>query len=136
MNDVVYKAMEIAEMVHADQYRHDGNTPYIAHINTVVDLLPDNSDLKVIGYLHDVIEGTEEDFNSLVGQGIPIDTVKEVAVLTKNKGQSYEEYISRIRPYKKATAVKIADIVSNLTDKPTKKQIKKYYKALVMLMEG
>ena len=52
-------------------------------------------------------------------------------ILTKKPGQEYEDYVSAIIKNKSAVRVKTADMLSNLADTPTPKQIVRYAKTLL-----
>jgi len=56
--------------------------------------------------------------------------------LTRRKGQTYEEHIQEIAGNALATEVKIADNLTNLSDSPTDRQIEKYAKSLLVLVEA
>ena len=58
-----------------------------------------------------------------------------IELLTKKPGQDYFDYLKAIKANRLATEVKIADIIDNLSDDPTEKQMKKYVKALAFLLE-
>jgi len=127
------KAKQFATEKHKTQFRRDGVTPYIVHPEKVASLLYSNCD-KTIAWLHDTIEDTEttyEEIEQMFGLGI----AHSVLGLTHKKGETYFNYIRRIRNDNDVIAIKIADIVANLTDKPSEKQIKKYTTALNILAD-
>lgn len=63
--------------------------------------------------------------------------VHRVSLLTKDQsGLSYEEYLARVRANPIACRVKVADMLHNLSDSPTQKQILKYARGLLILLEG
>lgn len=124
----------IAYNAHLGQTRRDGTTPYIEHIEKVVNLVGDDEKLQCIAWLHDVIEDTDYTEDLLSALGVDLGVVQYVVeLLTHRKGVKYFDYIGKIKTSTTATKVKIADIVANLSDKSTDKQIKKYYKALLIL---
>lgn len=53
--------------------------------------------------------------------------------MTKTKEVSYEEYLENVASSPLATHVKIADMISNLSDAPSTGQLKKYSKGLMRL---
>jgi len=52
------------------------------------------------------------------------------------KTKSYEDYLEDVKKNPLARTVKIADMLSNLADNPTKNQIIKYSKGLLYLHEN
>lgn len=128
-------AESIARKAHAGQTRRDGVTPYIKHVEKVVSLVGDNKVLQCIAWLHDVIEDTKYTLQRLIDLGVEMSIVNAVDILTHKKNWSYTKYINEIiiQGEESIEKVKIADIVANLTDKPTPKQIDKYVQALNIL---
>lgn len=127
-------AKRIAFDAHRGQYRRDGVTPYIAHPQAVAELLAGESDEVVaVAWLHDVLEDTQVTEAFLRSQGISDRVIKAVDILTKKKGVKYFDYIELVKSDEIARKVKVADMVSNLTDKPTERQIAKYLKGLLIL---
>ena len=82
----------------------------------MVSRVGDDEKAQVVAWLHDVIEDTDETAESLVSQGIPEDLVKSVKLLTKTREAVYEEYLDGIASCSIAKEVKIADMLSNLSD--------------------
>jgi hypothetical protein len=136
LNDPVnYEVLNhIAQIIacesHAGQFRRDGKTPYYKHVEAVADQLPGY--LKAAGYLHDVAEDTKTTFDDLRNAGIPEHIIGIVDLLTHRAEDSNETYWNRIATNPDAVQVKLADINSNLSDKPTDKQKTKYKKALTL----
>ena len=54
--------------------------------------------------------------------------------MTHGKGHRYDEYLERIAQHPIVTKVKITEMISNLADHPSKKQMKKYAKGLLRLL--
>ena len=127
-------AEEIATQAHAGQFRRDGVTPYIVHPEAVASRV-DSPDLKVVAWLHDVIEDTPLTAKDLLDKGIKDDHIQAVILLTKKKGQSNKEYWDAIKPNSLARKVKIADMLTNLNDDPTDYQRTKYALGLKYLSE-
>ncbi len=130
---VLKKAEEIATRAHEQQYRKGTDALYIKHPEDVVRRLGGKWDLAVVAWLHDVLEQSDETKDSLIQQGIPEYLVNEVVLLTHDKNIPYADYIDGISTSKIATQVKIADILSNLSDLPSIKQIRRYSEALLKL---
>jgi (p)ppGpp synthase/HD superfamily hydrolase len=132
--DLVAMAARIAKKAHDGQYRRDGITPYIKHPENVAKRLHGDQYAEAVGWLHDVLEDTKETSESLRTQGIPDEIIACVVKLTKRDDLNYEDYLAEIRADPLAKKVKIADMLSNLSDSPTNKQIIKYAKGLLVLL--
>ena len=127
-------AREIATSAHAGQFRRDGVTPYITHPESVASRVAGDPILEATAWLHDVLEDTDETSDSLAKQGIPADVIHAVELLTKNGEGSYDDYLNQVLTDATATQVKVADMLSNLADNPTRAQIRKYAYGLLKLV--
>ena len=130
---LVEKAYTFSKEKHEGQFRRDNITPYFSHCEKVA-LLVESDIEKILAYLHDTVEDNRcsiEDVQTNFGE----DVTNYIYKLTHHREDSYEYYIRKFNDMnnKLVKRVKIADIVANLTDSPTEKQIDKYYKALVIL---
>ena len=132
-HSLVELAKQIATEAHEGQFRRGGVIPYITHPQDVSERLEGDYNAQVVAWLHDVLEDTSLSATDLSEAGIPADLVECVCLLTKTPQTTYEEYLDKISTSPTATKVKIADMLSNLADKPTKKQIRKYAKGLLRL---
>ncbi len=133
MGSIADKARLFAKAKHMGQTRRDGKTPYFNHCMAVADLVESDYQ-KAVAYCHDLIEegrATYEEIEQKLDATVALNVLK----LTHYPYDSYEEYISRFKEHldELAKIVKIADIVANLTDKPTLTQKIKYYRALKIL---
>ena len=129
-------AFRIAKNAHSGQFRRDGLTPYINHPISVAERVQHFGYKYVcVAYLHDVLEDTSVTADELAREGIPDDIIEAVQLLTKHDDQSYDEYLFLINQNELARRVKIADMLTNLADNPTKNQIKKYAKGLLFLID-
>lgn len=134
----VEKAKKFAERVHTGHFRRDRITPYFTHIEKAVEFLRalgvTAQDFIAIGYLHDSIEDkrtTYEEVKSEFGEWI----ADGVLGMSKPEGVEYEEYIKDISKDTLLRKIKIADILANLSDSPSEKQLQKYTKALSILIK-
>jgi len=135
MNDIVELAQKIATAAHKGQFRRDNKTPYIVHPRAVASRVSDDPTAQAVAWLHDTIEDTEETELSLIESGIPKPIVDSVVRLTKREAIGYEDYLHGIASDPVAVKVKIADMLTNLSDAPTEKQIIKYAKGLLILLD-
>lgn len=129
------KCRLIGQKCHQGQTRRDGTTPYFAHCVEVSHRL-ERSDHEGISvaYLHDTLEDTGETSEGLLAKGVRKEVVRAVVALTKIDGEPYENYLAAVKSNSIAKRVKIADMLANLADKPTDKQIRKYAKGLLFLL--
>lgn len=111
MNNVFEKALMIAVQAHSGQTDKQGK-PYILHPLAVASQL-DSLELKTIALLHDTIEDSWVSKEFLLENGIPEELVEVIALLTKAKGEPYEEYLRRVKTNPMALAVKKADLAHN-----------------------
>ena len=121
----------------------DWATPYYTHpiwcattIVTETSLLDMIREDGIIVLLyHDVLEDTELTRDDLIRRGIPEHVVVAAEALTKQENLSYQENLLRVIENDLAREIKIADMLSNLADSPTRRQIKKYAQGLLLLLE-
>ena len=127
-------AREIATAAHEGQFRRDGVTPYIHHPEAVARRVQGDEVAEAAAWLHDVLEDTSLTKDDLKERGIPDEVIQVVALMTHTNGISYERYLAAIAAHPIAKRVKIADMITNLSDSPTDRQIVKYSKGLLVLM--
>lgn len=128
LDKMIELAKWIAEKGHEGQFRKDGITPYIEHVNAVADAVEPR--LKPIAYLHDVVEDTNISLEELVQLGFDDYVMDAVDLLTHTNGISNEEYWERISTNPDAMTVKLDDIQHNLSSQPSEHAKAKYAKAL------
>jgi (p)ppGpp synthase/HD superfamily hydrolase len=139
-------AFEIAKTAHDDQFRKKSNTPYFEHPKRVANyvqarffpqeegLLSKEAILCIsAAYLHDVLEDTTETELTLLEKGVSPEIIEIVKILTKQENIPYDEYLQKVKKHKFARMIKIADILDNLSDAPSPRQIQKYALALQIL---
>jgi (p)ppGpp synthase/HD superfamily hydrolase len=128
-------ARDISERAHAGQYRRDRVTPYFKHPENVANILFEQSESVIAtAYLHDTLEDTDETEETLRLAGISEEVIEAVKILTKTKDVSYVDYLSKVNENEIARKVKIVDMISNLSDNPSPRQIDKYAKGLAFLL--
>ena len=110
----IKRAEEIAREAHKGQTRWDGRE-YITHPQRVASSL-DGIGLKVVAWLHDVIEDTNVTAKQLLKRGINVNLIQSIETLTRLDGENYFMFIMRIRYDEIATKVKIADLEDNIAD--------------------
>lgn len=140
LDKLVDIAREIAFRAHAGQHRRDGVTPYTDHLCDVVIRLKRRCgsvtpEMKAVAWLHDVLEDTDITPALLQSAGFGLDVVTAVLAMTKRPDEEYADYLMGVAANPIARQVKIADMLSNLSDDPTDEQILKYSKGLHYLLE-
>ena len=116
-----------------------GGEPYILHCLHVMNQFSD-PELKIIGVLHDIIEDTDFELDTLESFGYSTRVLQALDLLTHIPGMPYEDYIIRISYNEDAIKVKLADLRHNMDITRLKKvnpkdleRLKKYHKAYVFL---
>jgi len=134
------KAIILATKAHAGQLDKAGEQ-YILHPLRLMIKAKNEID-RCVAVLHDVVEDTCINIHDLRREGFSEEIIEAVLCLTKQKGESYKEFIIRLSKNKVARRVKILDLKDNLdlsrlkdiTDKDIKRA-DKYKKALALLEE-
>lgn len=112
MKNMVDMAISIAIKTHAGQV-DKAEQAYILHPLRLMTKMTDEESM-VVAVLHDVIEDSDTTADDLIQAGLPERVVEAVKCLTRNEGESYDDFIERIRQNPLARRVKIADIEDNL----------------------
>ena len=111
--ELLSKAIHLATNAHHGQFDKGGN-PYILHVLSVMNLLENaDEELQTIALLHDVIEDTDTTFEDLRSHGFSERVITAVNLLTKHRGQTYEEYKAGVFSNTDAMRVKAADLTHN-----------------------
>jgi (p)ppGpp synthase/HD superfamily hydrolase len=106
-------AIAIAARAHAGQTDKAGR-PYMEHVLAVVAGV-ETDDEKTVAALHDVLEDCPDwTPERLIEEGIPAALVSSVLVLTKRPGESYSDFVERVKADPIARRVKIADLTHNM----------------------
>lgn len=133
--NLVDRAAAIALQAHNGQVNNHDGEAYILHVHRVFTMvrdagLPDRH--QAVAWLHDVLEDTPVTIRDLAEE-FDATLTSAVVALTKVKGESNEDYYSRVRTNSIATAVKIQDINDNfgrnhtITDEATRLRMQKKY---------
>ena len=140
-NDHIYqyvtlrkKAEIIAKKAHAGQVDKAGED-YFNHPKRVADNFYEDNDI-IVALLHDVIEDTDITLEHLKKEGFNDDVLAALDAMTKREGESYDQFIERVKDNPIALKVKMADLRDNmdilrlpvLTEKDLQR-IAKYHKA-------
>lgn len=119
-----------------------GEVPYWYHLAdvaySVFYSVGNDDELLTIAWLHDIIEDTKATAQTLWEAGLTRRVIDAVICLTKVEGESYDDYIKKVRSNPDALLVKKHDTLCNLTQsvkEGNSKRIKKYAKQLLLLEE-
>lgn len=143
IHEILPEAHNFARLAHKGHFRRDGRTPYFEHVEAVSARV-EGELAKSVALLHDIVEDTQITTEQLSSYGFPWEVVEAVGILTKSKEgfidrahiMCYPEWIREIKNSgnKLAIEVKKADMLSNLSDDPTPRQIEKYVEGLGILL--
>lgn len=139
-NNLLEKALVIATKAHEGQ-KDKAGSPYILHpIRVSNRCLTDEE--KIVALLHDVIEDTNVSASDLLASGFPRNIMEAVLSVTRNEGESYEDFVIRSKQNPIGRQVKLHDLEDNmditrlrqLTEKDLKR-LNKYLTAYRVLIE-
>ena len=140
-NNLLNIAIAKAATAHSDQVDKAGE-PYILHPLRVMLSLSRNQD-RICAVLHDIIEDTDVTIEELKNLGFPEDILEAIMLLTKQEGESYEDFITRLLPNPIACRVKLADLNDNMNlsritspDEKDLERIKKYEAAKSRILQS
>jgi (p)ppGpp synthase/HD superfamily hydrolase len=105
-------AIALAIEMHRGQVEKAGQ-PYCLHLLRVMFRL-DSEHERMAGVLHDLIEDTPYTLDALREMGYPEPVIAALDCVTRRQGESYEEFLERIKPNPLARRVKIADLEDNM----------------------
>lgn len=131
--DYLKLAEETAREYHKGQKRLDGSD-YIIHLQEVANLFDESlRGLKIVAWLHDILEDTPMTKEKLLKLGFDSGLIKSVVIITKEKDENYLDYILSCSKDEIAKKVKIADLTHNLSNLKKGSLRDKYLLALYML---
>ena len=111
--DPIARADAIAAQAHAGQVDKAGQ-PYVGHVRRVASYVdPTNTEARVAALLHDVMEDAGITTAELADQGIPVEAIDAVELLTRRAEVASADYYQRIRDHPIAREVKLADLADN-----------------------
>jgi (p)ppGpp synthase/HD superfamily hydrolase len=132
-------AIQVARQAHEGQLDKSGR-PYIAHPLRVMGAVRDPHE-RMTAVLHDVVEDTGVTLDDLTAAGCPSEVVTAVAALSKQPGEEWDTYLTRVATNPIALAVKRADIADNLSperlerlDAETQERLRTKYEAALRVL--
>ena len=105
-------AILLAIQAHRGQVEKAGQ-PYCLHVLRVMFRL-DTELERMAGVLHDLVEDTPYTLQDLRDLGYPEAVVEAVDCLTWREGESYGQFLGRVKGNRIARRVKIADLEDNM----------------------
>lgn len=138
-NSMLEDAVCLAHNAHSGQVDKAGKS-YILHPLRVAHNC-ETIEQKTVALLHDVLEDSDYTPDNLLnGWNFPQEIVDAVVALTRQEGESYDEFIERCKANPLARYVKLRDLRDNLDvtrleelDEEACKRVKKYLKAIRLL---
>lgn len=111
--EMLAQMLHIATTAHHGQFDKGGN-PYILHPLKVMHYLKStDEELMCMALAHDVIEDTAVTYAELRAAGMSERVIEGIRALTKQPGQTYEEYKQGVFANEDAMRVKMADLRHN-----------------------
>ena len=111
--EMLDKMLMIATKAHHGQFDKGGN-PYILHPLKVMHYLKtDDEELMCMALGHDVVEDTPVTYKELREAGMSERVIEGIRALTKQPGQTYDEYKQGVFANIDAMKVKMADLRHN-----------------------
>lgn len=111
--ELLGKVLVLATNAHAGQFDRGGN-PYILHPLKVMHYLKTtDEELQCMALLHDVVEDTKTTWKDLEEIGCTERVINGVRALTKQPGQTYDEYKEIVFANEDAMRVKLCDLRHN-----------------------
>jgi (p)ppGpp synthase/HD superfamily hydrolase len=105
-------AISIAAHAHKGQ-KDKAGAPYLLHPLRMM-LRMDTEAAMMAAVLHDVVEDTEWTLERLREAGFSDEVLEAVDCLTHREGESYEQFVERVRTNPIARQIKIADLEDNM----------------------
>lgn len=134
-------ARQLAKEYHKGQVDKAGVDYFSGHIMSVVNGV-DTVEEKIVAYLHDTAEDTKLTYVDLMVLDFSDRVINAVIALTKDKKESYKDYLKRVKKNELATSVKLSDLTNNMDlsrlkkiTEVDKKRLEKYKKAYKYLKE-
>ena len=134
-------AIAIAAQAHKGQQDKAGD-PYVLHPLRM--MLRMNSEAAMMAaVLHDVVEDTDWTLERLREAGFSDEVLEAVDCLTHREGESYQEFVERVRTNPLARQVKVADLEDNMNLRrmgqvgpKDLERLEKYHRAWCMLTDA
>jgi guanosine-3',5'-bis(diphosphate) 3'-pyrophosphohydrolase len=111
--EMLGKMLVLVANRHAGQFDRAG-VPYALHVLKVMHYTKtDDEELNCIALGHDLVEDTDTTYQELYDMGFTARVIHGIDALTKRRGESYDDYKSRVKANVDARKVKKADLRHN-----------------------
>lgn len=132
-------AIALAVQAHKGQ-RDKNDKPYILHPLRIMCRMQTESEM-IVAILHDIVEDTTYTLDDLRRMGYEAKILDAVDCLTRREGESYEDYLERVKPNPLAVRVKLGDLEDNMDIRRIQElsqddlaRLQKYRRAYVSLL--
>lgn len=139
-SDATRKAMRIAFDAHRGQVDRAG-IDYVNHPLHLAEQMDTEAE-TCAALLHDVVEDTDWTMGRLADEGIAVDVLEAVRLLTHRDGVPYMDYVAALKGNPIAARVKLADLEHNsdlarLPDVSEEdlRRVRKYQEAMEILLD-
>lgn len=112
ISDDLCRAVAIAAIAHDSQV-DKVECDYICHPLYVMSHMKTKEE-KIVAVLHDVVKNSDITVEDLSSCGFSYSVITALELLTRNKADSYEEYIENIKCSYLAAVVKVVDLEHNM----------------------
>ena len=134
-------ARQLSKEYHKKQVDKAGVDYFSGHVTSVVNGVSTVEE-KIVAYLHDTLEDTNLSYLDLMVLGFSDKVINGVIFITKDKKESYEDYLKHVKSHELARIVKLSDLTNNMDlsrlkeiTEADKKRLEKYKKAYKYLKE-
>lgn len=117
--ELLEKAERISRVAHKDQKygEHDYWTRHVCAVERKTkELFNTDLDLMIVAQLHDNLEDSDEFDSEYLVKVFGVEITDAIISITKDKNESRNQYIERVKKNKLALKVKICDTVCNLEE--------------------
>lgn len=105
-------AIEIAVRAHAGQTEKNNDRPYVLHPLRMMNSVQEEK-AKIVAVLHDVVEDTTTTEHDLRKAGFSEEILAGVLSVTRQEGESYTDFVVRVKRNPLGKQVKLADLLDN-----------------------
>ena len=117
--ELLEKASEISQIAHKEQ-KYGEHNYWLRHVCAVElktkEVFGVDFDLMIVAQLHDNLEDSDEFDSEYLYKVFGVEITDAVVAITKEKGESRNEYIERVKQNELALKVKICDTLCNLEE--------------------
>lgn len=117
--ELLEKASEISQIAHKGQKygEHDYWSRHVCYVQgKTMTLFGENIGLMIVAQLHDNLEDSDEFDSEYLYKVFGVEITDAVIAITKDKNESRNQYIERVKQNELALKVKICDTICNLEE--------------------